>query len=199
MTNKWKWAGDRIAQLIADMIWNTKESLEQFAQDLNTIGAKMGENLSNSFLNATSGIAGTLNDVIGKVNSTIGNINTSLAGVEKAFTFSYDVTGPTGNRRWGRYSMSLPRVNKIPYLATGAVIPPRSEFLAVLGDQKQGNNIEAPEDLIRQIIRDELGNQQGNRDIRVTVQINRRVLFDEFIKEAKSRQEYSGKNPLELA
>lgn len=26
MTNKWKWAGDRIAQLIADMIWNTKES-----------------------------------------------------------------------------------------------------------------------------------------------------------------------------
>ena len=199
MTNKWKWAGDRIAQLIADMIWNTKESLEQFAQDLNTIGAKMGENLSNSFLNATSGIAGTLNDVIGKVNSTIGNINTSLARVEKAFTFSYDVTGPTGNRRWGRYSMNLPRVNKIPYLATGAVIPPRSEFLAVLGDQKQGNNIEAPEGLIRQIIRDELGNQQGNRDIRITAQINRRVLFDEFIKEAKARQEYSGKNPLELA
>lgn len=84
-------------------------------------------------------------------------------------------------------------------MAKGAVIPPRSEFLAVLGDQKQGNNIEAPEGLIRQIIRDELGNQQGNRDIRITAQINRRVLFDEFIKEAKARQEYSGKNPLELA
>ena len=32
----------------------------------------------------------------------------------------------------------------IPRLAQGAVIPPNREFLAVLGDQKQGTNIEAP-------------------------------------------------------
>lgn len=32
----------------------------------------------------------------------------------------------------------------IPRLAQGAVIPPNREFLAVLGDQKQGVNIEAP-------------------------------------------------------
>ena len=37
----------------------------------------------------------------------------------------------------GNYFMSLPRVNSVPYLASGAVIPPRSEFLAVLGDQKR--------------------------------------------------------------
>lgn len=36
----------------------------------------------------------------------------------------------------------------VPRLATGAVIPPNREFLAVLGDQKQGNNIEAPESAI---------------------------------------------------
>ena len=70
--------------------------------------------------------------LLGKVNSTIGNINSSLSGIERAFSFSYDVTGPTGNRRWGYYNMSLPRVNTIPYLAKGAVIPPRSEFLAAL-------------------------------------------------------------------
>ena len=69
----------------------------------------------------------------------------------------------------------------------------------MLGDQKQGNNIETPEALLRKIVREESGNQQGSSEIRVIAQINRRVLFDEFIKEAKARQEYSGKNPLELA
>ena len=32
----------------------------------------------------------------------------------------------------------------IPHLARGAVIPPNREFMAVLGDQKSGTNIEAP-------------------------------------------------------
>lgn len=42
--------------------------------------------------------------------------------------------------------INIPRLDKIklPRLATGAVIPPNREFLAVLGDQKQGTNIEAP-------------------------------------------------------
>ena len=140
-----------------------------------------------------------LNKVIGIVNSAIGTVNSAIGGIESAFSFGpWKVPTPFGSKTIG-FSASFPRVPTIPYLAKGAVIPPRSEFLAVLGDQKQGNNIEAPEGLIRQIIRDELGNQQGNRDIHITAQINRRVLFDEFIKEAKARQEYSGKNPLELA
>lgn len=49
------------------------------------------------------------------------------------------------------------RTMDIPQLATGAVIPPNREFLAVLGDQSFGNNIEAPESLIRQIVREEAG------------------------------------------
>lgn len=44
----------------------------------------------------------------------------------------------------------------LPRLARGAVIPPNNEFMAVLGDQTSGNNIEAPEDLIRSIVAEEL-------------------------------------------
>ncbi len=51
---------------------------------------------------------------------------------------------------------SFPNI-KIPRLASGAVIPPNREFMTVLGDQKSGNNIEAPEDLIRKIVREESG------------------------------------------
>lgn len=45
----------------------------------------------------------------------------------------------------------------IPRLAQGAVIPPNREFMAVLGDQRHGTNLEAPEDLIRKIVREEAG------------------------------------------
>ena len=39
---------------------------------------------------------------------------------------------------------NAPVYNDIPQLAHGAVIPPNKEFLAVLGDQKSGTNIETP-------------------------------------------------------
>lgn len=152
------------------------------------------EGLSTIVKNPLNMIIAGFNAILGIINGLISQIN----------SIKFKVTIPpwfpaVGGRSWGFDGFGIPNIGTIPYLAKGAVIPPRSEFLAVLGDQKQGNNIEAPEGLIRQIIRDELGNQQGNRDIHITAQINRRVLFDEFIKEAKARQEYSGKNPLELA
>lgn len=49
----------------------------------------------------------------------------------------------------------------VPHLATGAVIPPNRQFMAVLGDQKTGTNIETPESLLREIYRNETsGNTQ---------------------------------------
>ena len=45
-----------------------------------------------------------------------------------------------GGRHFG-FNLVAPQ---IPYLAQGAVIPPNREFMAVLGDQKHGTNVEAP-------------------------------------------------------
>lgn len=42
---------------------------------------------------------------------------------------------------WGYNPISVPQ---IPYLAQGAVLPPNKPFMAVVGDQKHGTNIEAP-------------------------------------------------------
>ena len=41
---------------------------------------------------------------------------------------------------------------QIPYLAQGAVIPPNREFMAVLGDQSHGTNVEAPLATIQQAV-----------------------------------------------
>ena len=53
--------------------------------------------------------------------------------------------------------MQLVSIPNIPLLAQGAVIPPNAPFMAMLGDQRNGTNLEAPEDLIRQIVREEAG------------------------------------------
>lgn len=54
----------------------------------------------------------------------------------------------SGGNPVARSAMPAISPASVPRLATGAVIPPNREFLAVLGDQKQGNNIEAPESAI---------------------------------------------------
>lgn len=141
-----------------------------------------------------------LNKVIGIANSAIGTVNSAIGGIESAFTFGpWKVPTPFGSRTIG-FTANFPRVPTIPYLAKGAVIPPRSEFLAVLGDQKNGRNLEAPEDLLRQIVREEAGgNQRSGGNYRFTAQLNRRTIFDEMIDEAKLRRDASGTNPFELA
>ena len=144
-------------------------------------------------------IRNILNKVIGIVNSAIGTVNSAIGGIESAFSFGpWEVPTPFGKKTIG-FSATFPRVPTVPYLAKGAVIPPRSEFLAVLGDQKQGNNIETPEALLRKIVREESGGQQSGGNYRFTAQINRRTVFDEIIEEAKLRRDTSGRNPFELA
>ena len=139
-----------------------------------------------------------LNKVIGIVNSAIGTVNSAIGGIESAFSFGpWEVPTPFGHKSIG-FRATFPRVPTVPYLAKGAVIPPRSEFLAVLGDQKQGNNIETPEALLRKIVREESGGHQSGGNVRFTAQINRRTVFDEIIEEAKLRQNTSGRNPFEL-
>ena len=145
-------------------------------------------------------IKSTLNSVIEIVNGAIGTVNSAIGGIESAFSFGpWKVPTPFGSKTIG-FSAHFPRVPTVPYLAKGAVIPPRSEFLAVLGDQKQGNNIETPEALLRKIVREETaGRQSGGGNYRFTAQINRRTLFDEMMKEAQMRRDTSGRNPFEMA
>ena len=145
-------------------------------------------------------VVSVFNKVISTINGAIGTINGAISTVESAFSFGpWKVPTPTGSKTIG-FKATFPRVPTVPYLAKGAVIPPRSEFLAVLGDQKQGNNIETPEALLRKIVREETaGRQAGGGSYHFTAQINRRTLFDEMMKEAQMRRDTSGRNPFEMA
>ena len=141
-----------------------------------------------------------INKAISIVNSAVGMINSAIGGIESAFSFGpWSVPTPFGTKTIG-FQATFPRVSTIPYLASGAVIPPRGEFLAVLGDQKKGNNLEAPESLLRQIVREESGKGQGDGNTyNVTVNASGRKLLDIIISEAEMRRNRNGKNPFELA
>lgn len=147
-------------------------------------------------------IRSVINGIIGAINGMIRGVVNGLNAVIRALNrihFSIPSWVPVfGGRSFG-FSLGTISAPQIPYLASGAVIPPNQEFLAVLGDQKQGTNIEAPESLIRKIMREELAKQNsGGGSYAFTAQINRRTLFEEFIKEAQLQQMRTGKNPLDF-
>lgn len=65
------------------------------------------------------------------------------------------------------YQPNAASVASVPALASGAVIPPNQKFLAVLGDQKSGTNVEAPLSTIQQAVRSVLseGGFGGNQTV----------------------------------
>lgn len=145
-------------------------------------------------------IKAPINQAISIVNNAVGMINNAIGGIESAFSFGpWTVPTPFGSKTIG-FHATFPRIGTIPYLASGAVIPPRSEFLAVLGDQKKGNNLEAPESLLRQIVREESGKGQGDGNTyNVTVNASGRKLLDIIIDEAELRRRRNGgQNPFLL-
>ena len=71
---------------------------------------------------------------------------------------------PARSRRVAAQNLdgNAPVYNEIPALASGAVIPPNRKFLAVLGDQKSGTNVEAPLSTIKQAVMEAMA--QGSRE-----------------------------------
>ena len=77
------------------------------------------------------------------------------------------------------FGINIPLVSQValPRLAEGAVIPPNREFLAVLGDQKSGTNIETPLSTMVQAFKQAMNETGGSgRPITVVLQVDRREL-----------------------
>lgn len=93
-------------------------------------------------------------------------------------------------------NLSHANYTRIPYLAQGAVIPAGNPFLAVLGDQTKGNNLEMPENLLRKIVSEESGKGAGM--IKLVVNLDSRTVLEQLINTAKEMQMSNGQNVFEL-
>ena len=163
----------RVVGAIADGVSQILEwltSVIEFVVNVFTIDwNEAWDGISEAFSNIWDGFVQTIKDAlnigISLVNKFIDWINEHLVIRIPKVTIPF--LGTFGGQEIRPFT-----IPNIPYLAQGAVIPPNREFLAVLGDQKQGNNIEAPESLIRRIVREETANLGGGEQT-VILQLDR--------------------------
>ena len=178
---KWSGAWDKMKEKVTSIMESVKSTIQSafdwIAEKVSAISEKL------------SSIKDSAKSVLSKGTSFVSSI----------FSKSSYATMPT------LPSMPVIPTPHIPYLASGAVIPPNAPFLAVLGDQKRGTNVEAPlsaiEDTVNKAVRNAMlqSNQQRGGTYIFNAQLDRRTIFREVIEEAKLRQMVSGRNPFELA
>lgn len=121
--------------------------------------------LTNGFRSMVNGVIGFLNGMIGGVVSGINAVVRAINSIQ--FTLPGWIPG-IGGRGVG-FNLKTVTAPKIPYLAQGAVLPANRPFLAVVGDQKHGTNIEAPLETIQQALSNVLLSRQEETETRVTV------------------------------
>lgn len=109
-------------------------------------------------------VKGVVNAIIWVINQLIAAIYSGIAGVVNGLGSIVSKVGDLLGKDWG---FSIPTsAPKIPYLAQGAVLPPNKPFLAMVGDQKNGTNIEAPLETIKQALAEVLA-MRGTDSIEV--------------------------------
>ena len=158
-----------------DFWTNIGTALDSAAADIqqgwNDAWTAVSDFVSDIWEGITDTIETAINGIIGLVNSMISAIVGGVNGVIGVLNgFGFDVP------EWAQDKLGVERVGfnidpitapQIPYLAQGAVIPANHEFLAVLGDQTNGTNIEAPLATIQQALAEVMEAYTGQQDITI--------------------------------
>ena len=131
---------------------NWDAAWQAIGNTVNTVWDKM----TNVIKTAVNGIIGFINRMISAVVTGINAVINALNGL------SFDLPDIFGGGHVG-FNISTLTAPQIPYLAQGAVIPANREFLAVLGDQSHGTNVEAPLDTIKQAVAEVMEDLQAGQ------------------------------------
>lgn len=122
-----------------------------------------------------------VNGVITLLNAMVSRLVAALNAVVRAankLSFTVPDWVPTiGGRRFG-VNLSSVSAPQIPYLAKGAVLPANKPFLAMVGDQRHGTNVEAPlstiQDAVALVMEDQT--QAILRGFEASVGVQREIL-----------------------
>ena len=108
-----------------------------------------------------------INLVIDGLNALWRAIYRTFSGIANGIGKAVGWIGSLMGKDW---EFSMPKYPPtIPKLARGAVLPANKPFLAQLGDQKNGRNLEAPESLLRDIYAE--GNAETNALLQQLIQV----------------------------
>lgn len=196
---------EEIRNLVTEKMDNIKSSAVSKVNEMKKGLSDGVERIKESFRSGFSTLVGYVKSPINSIIRFINNFLYAIQVMQNSFANalnSMSISLPhwleklTGFSSVG-FNVGYWSAPMVPYLAQGAVIPPNKEFMAVLGDQKNGNNIEAPESLIRRIVREESGNN-GTQRIEVPVYLNRRQIARAVLEEGRCLRTVTGRNPFEL-
>lgn len=147
------------------------------SEKFNALKSSLGSAWNSFWSGLASGVASIWNGIVstvkGAVNALIGFINGMLSGIVGGLNSAIDVLNRlsidvpdwvpvVGGNHLG-FNVSHITAPQIPYLAQGAVIPPNREFMAVLGDQSHGTNVEAPLATIQQAVAEVMEDVQAGQ------------------------------------
>lgn len=164
----------RIAgKLVSDLYNSIKEILKGLIDFITGVftgdWTKAWEGVKEIFKGIWNGVVAivelAINGIIDGVNLLISALNTIHFDIP-------DWVPLIGGKSFG---ISIPPVSYVtlPRLAEGAVIPPNREFMAVLGDQKSGTNIETPLETMVLAFKQAM-NESGGRSQTIILQLNGR-------------------------
>lgn len=190
---------------LTDASDNIRNSYSDTADIIKEKFGQAWEALKNAFGNSTIEIQVTDNikkTLIGALQALAININSVFSNFVTSFNKIVDKLNSSESmfKRFGNaiYQLALENYQvPVPGLAQGGVIPPNKEFLAVLGDQKQGMNIETPLQTMIDAFNtalDRRGNSSSN-SAPIVLQLNgreiARAVWDEDKKKYKQTGKYS--------
>lgn len=167
------WLGDTFSSI--------GSNIQGFFNDIGTAFSALGETFSSIATGITDGFQ-SMSDTVGTIfngmwdvvkgviNTIIGGVNGMIAAIESGLnacigalnTLSWEVPDWVPWFGGDTFGFDIPKANfpRIPALANGAVIAPNHPFMAMLGDQTSGVNIEAPLATIKDALIEAM-NQRG--------------------------------------
>ena len=143
-------AGDAADAMTAAQtaIWQAERDLNKINSPSKTYeedGGFIMQGLANGITGSTSlvveAMKSLLNTLTGQVEWFVNSCRSAMNGLMQDFAFAMMSLEVDGSGSVSYTPIAMPA---LPRLASGAVIPANREFLAVLGDQKSGTNIETP-------------------------------------------------------
>ena len=144
------WISDAIRGMLKTLDGGIQFITGVFTLDWNRAWGGIKKMFEGVWTSLSGTVKGVTNTIIWVINQLIAAIYSGIAGVVNGLGSIVSSVGNMLGKDWG---FSIPTAApKIPYLAQGAVLPPNKPFLAVVGDQKHGTNIEAPLSTIQEAV-----------------------------------------------
>ena len=123
------------------------ETMGSIASGIQDAFQSMADGVSSIFSGMWDMMKSVINTIIGGINGMISGIESGINAIIGAInTLSWEIPSWVPYFGGDRFGFDIPKANfgRIPPLAEGAVLPPNNPFLAIVGDQKSGTNVETP-------------------------------------------------------